>query len=498
MIARVIAAESEPGADAESVAVGASGRIAVIQLLFRTGLVRLIGIGGTAVLARILLPQDFGIFAIVTFLIGVLGPLSDFGLGAALVQQPDRPSDREFATVFTIQLLISVTLTAIVWVIAPLATVVFPTLPIDSEWMIRVTALVLPLVALRSAPGAMMARVLRFGPLALIEVVQQLVYYSVAIVLALFGAGAWSFILALIAHLTVAAVLVNIAWGGRLRIGIDRGAVRRVVSFGAAFQVTNLLLGIRDAVVPVFGGLAGGLSAIGYLQFGLRLGGLAGSIDDVVGRVAFPAFSRLQAEKERLRRAVTATVEMTGLLVALLLGWAISVAPTLIPFLFSERWVPMVPVFQLVAVGTLAFVPAGLVRGLAFASGNGRAVLTASIATVSLLVVLFPTLLIAFGVAGGGLAIAIYAMTQLSAFVFATRKVVRFPWRRLLTIYGLAALAALGSALINDFLAAPLGLIVSGVAYVAVFGLLLLLFERPLLDRGWRVMRGGDHSVDRA
>ena len=72
------------------------------------------------------------------------------------------------------------------------------------------------------------------------------------------------------------------------------------MGFGVSYQVSSILGVAYTALVPVYGGLAGGVAAIGYLNFGQRFGRLLGGVDDIIGRVAFPAFSRLQGDVERM------------------------------------------------------------------------------------------------------------------------------------------------------------------------------------------------------
>ncbi len=475
---------------ASEASVGRRGRIAVFQMAFRTVVIRLITLVATIVLARILSPDDFGTFAVVSLLVNLLAPFADFGLAPALIQQRQPPSQIEQATAFTMQLGVASALAGALWIFAPLARAIAPSLPSDTDWMIRVAALILPLTALRALPIAMMARVLRFGPLAIIEIIQVVAYVATAVTLALAGAGAWSFVVALVAHTVAGAVLPYIVWGWRVHIGFDRAVAARLLAFGVPYQATGILVAGREALIPAFGGLGGGLAAIGYLNFGVRLGRLAGSVDEIVGRVAFPAFSRLQDARERLERALTWAVELTAILLAVLLAWPIAVSPTLLPLVFSEQWRPAVPVFAITAVSTMALVPGNFLRGLGFAAGRGRAMFRWSAATTALAVVLFPLLLLILGVTGGALAFLIYALAQLLANVYATRDVARFPWARMLRPYGLAGLAAAVAAVVNSMLGDLIGLIASGAAFGALFGALLLVFERDQLRRGWEMIRG--------
>ncbi len=490
MIAAVTLLELPDEQQPEVVAVGRSGRTAVIQLIFRTGAIRILSLVGTTILARILLPEDFGTFAVVTLLINLVGPIADFGLGPALIQQAERPTQKQISTVFFLQITIATALMLLVWLLAPFIAGLVSGSTLDLEAMIRVAAIVLPMAAIRSLPAAMMSRVLRFGPLATIEVVQTLVYFVTAIVLALNGYGAWSFVWALIGNFLSGTILVRFAWQGRVTLEFDRVDARRIIKFGIPFQATGLLISSREAMVPLFGGLAGGLAAIGYLNFGFRLGRLAGSVDEVIGRVAFPVFSRLQTDSDRLGRALTWTIETMALMLTFLLSWSIAVAPSLIPFVFTERWRPAVEVFQLVALATFALVPGNFVRGLAFATAQGRAMFNWSAATLILLAVMFPIFLIQFGVAGGGLAFLIYSIVQLVCYVWASRKSTDFPWLRLLRIYGLASVAALMSAVVNAAIGGWIGLVVSGLSFVIAFSVLLVVFERDQLNRAWRLIRG--------
>lgn len=481
---------ADDGVGEEPASLGQRGRVAVFQMMARTVAIRLMALVGTAILARLLLPDDFGTFAVVSLLVNFLAPFVDFGLAPALIQQRHPPTKTEQATAFTLQFVVASLLCAALWLVAPVARAIAPSLPPDIDWMIRVAALVLPITALRALPVAMMSRVLRFGPLATIEVIQVAIYLGTSVVLAVAGAGAWSFIIALLAHSIASSVLPNMVWGWRLRFGFDRGVARRMLGFGVPFQATGILMAGREALVPAFGGLAGGLAAIGYLNFGMRLGRLAGSVDEIVARVAFPAFSRIQDASERLNRALVWGVGLTSLLLVVLLAWPVAVAPTLVPLVFSDQWQAAVPVFQLVAVGTMALAPANFVRGLAFAAGRGRETLIWSAVITVLAVVLFPVLLIAFGVAGGGLAFLTYSIAQLIANVHATRSVASFPWLGMLRIYFLGALAAAAASATNAWLGGVAGLLISGVIFGVVLTALLLAFERDQVRRAWDMIRG--------
>jgi PST family polysaccharide transporter len=269
------------------------------------------------------------------------------------------------------------------------------------------------------------------------------------------------------------------------------------MGFGVTFQATFILAILREALVPVFGGLAGGVSAIGYLNFGQRFGRLLGSVDEIISRVAFPAFSRLQNDAERRTRALVHVVETASVVFGFVMGWAICVAPTLIEVAFSATWLPATPVFQLTAIAVLVTLPTGFMRVVAFSMGMARPIFVWT--TISLVVTfaVFPFLLIAFGLVGGGIGFIVYGAIQLFGFGRATHAYAPFPWLRLVRIYaiaGAAGLCAAGSLLLVPGLA---GLIVSGFVALAAYGLMMLVFERSQIDRSLRLLRG-DVSLESA
>ena len=477
--------------------IGRRGRAAVIQLALRTGLLRIVSLIGTVLLARILAPADFGVFAVIVLLTSVLTPFGDLGLGATLIQRREPPTERDLATVFTAQQIMWLILLAVGWFVAPLIRLAGPGMPPDAEWMIRVAALAVYINQLRSVPVSMMSRVLRFGPLAAIEVVQQIAYAVVAVGLALSGAGAWSFVIALLAQFGLGAALTYVAWGQRPHIGINRASLRGLLGFSVTFQATYILSLFREALVPAFGGLAGGVSAIGYLNFGQRFGRLLGSVDEIISRVAFPAFSRLQGDAGRRALALIHVVETTALAFGFVLCWAIAVAPTLIEVAFSATWLPATPVFQLMSVAVLITLPAGFMRIVAFSMGLARPMLIWTLIPLVITFAVFPFLLISLGLVGGGIGFVVFAALNLAGVQWSTRHLAPFPWLRLLRIYAIATIAALAGAGSLLAISGLAGLVVSGLIALAAYGALLFAFEREQVGRSWRLFRG-DVSLEAA
>ena len=471
--------------------VGRRGRDAVFQLLLRTVVMRAVTLVGTILLARILTVADFGVFAVLLVWVGILAMVGDAGVAASLVQQAREPTREELGTAWVMQQLLWIPFVALVWVLAPLVSHAIPSLGSDFEWQLRVISLSVPLTLLRALPAAMLVRVLRFRALATIEVVQHLVFYGTSITLALAGAGVWTFVAAVVASAGVGAVLVNLFWGRRPGIHFDRAIAVRQLRFGIAFQASNVIAAARDWIVPIFGWLGGGgITAIGHLQFGFRIGQVAATIDEIIGRVTFAAFSRLQGDPRRIARLVTDSVLVAGLAVAGVQVWLAAVAPFLVPFVFGDRWIPAVPVLQFVCLGTLLTVPTRFLRSLVFGQGRSGTGLGLALAVTAAMLVTFPPLVMAFGLAGGGLAFALAAAVGLACHAWAVRATAPFPWLALGWVYLLAAIAGAAAWLVASWLGGVVGLVAATAVYGAVDLLLIYAFARPQLALAIRLLRG--------
>jgi teichuronic acid exporter len=484
--------------------LGQRGSHAALQLAIRSLILRGLTFVGTIVLARLLAPADFGVYGIVAAVITVFTALGDFGLGAALVQQAGEPTPQQLRTVWTVQQLIALTAVAIVWLTAPVVNGVIAGLPDGTPWMLRILSLGLLMSSLRTLPAVMMERELRFGPLAAAEVVQQATFYSVAIVLAIAHAGPWAFVLAGIGQLAIGALVVNLAWRHRPHAGIDRGCLRAMFGFGFAYQGSIIVLTLRDAPLPPLVGLAAGTAAAGLVQFAVRLAMTISTIDELVARIAFPAFSRLQGRPEQQARALDMAILMTGLILIPAQCWIAALAPILVPLVFGSQWTEAVLPLQLICLATLLRFPARYLRQAEFADGATRRGFGMSVVTTVLALSGFELGLLGWGLAGAAAGFLAGSAAGLWASMALARDIAGLSWNRLWLMLGAGLVAGAVSTVslyaagrVLDVPVPPADLLVASGALVAtatgVFAavclLLLGITNGPTLAIGWRLAK---------
>jgi len=133
----------------------------VMVLTVRKFLLKAVNYIGSIILARLLLPEIFGIFAIVSFIITFFGFFSDVGLGAALIQKKEKLSNKDLSVTFTLQQILVVSVTILIWLTAPLFAAKY-NLGLQGVWLLRVFSLSLFLTSLKTIPSILLERKLQF------------------------------------------------------------------------------------------------------------------------------------------------------------------------------------------------------------------------------------------------------------------------------------------------------------------------------------------------
>ncbi|MET0592095.1 MAG: oligosaccharide flippase family protein [Polyangiaceae bacterium] len=379
-------------------------RWGVVILAGRTVLVQLTVLGGQVALARLLDPRDFGVYAIVQFALSFFVLFGDAGLGGGLIQQKTEPSERELSSVFWFQVLMALAVIAVVFTVAGLAPLVWKELPEVGPWLLRALSLQLMLTALRVVPCILMERELQFGKLATLDLALSATFYIAAVGLAWRGWGVWSLILAVVAQGGVGLIVAYILRPFRPMAALDRQFLRGVLRFGVPFQLNYAVGFINGAVTPLYAGAKLGAHSLGLLGWAQNTAYFPLKLVEIVGRVAFPLYSRLQNDKrllgESFGRSVQLCASFTAFFVALFLGMGEKV----ITIVFSEKWMPaLVPLYIYscaIAVGFLT----PLVVAVLESTGRPRLALRLSLCWTALNWVIVPIVGARWGTVGFALA----------------------------------------------------------------------------------------------
>jgi PST family polysaccharide transporter len=301
---------------------------------------RLVTLATTVILARLLVPEDFGLVSLAILAVGVFSLFGDLGFGGAFVLRQDL-DDRGKGTVLTVMLAMSALVGLIVVAVSPLAARVF-----DEP---RLTAVILALSPTLLLGGVtwfhdtLLQRELEFRRRFACRMLQTGLYASTALVLAALGAGVWSLVAGQLAGWAAYTAALVIVAPYRVRPRFDRVAARELLGTGSGFIVQGSLAFVTYNADYFAVGRMLGTTQVGHYTLASRLGELPYyAIADPVAKVTFPAFARMRHRGEDVSGAYCTALRAVAL-AACPLGILLSgAAEPLVELFFGSAWLPMI------------------------------------------------------------------------------------------------------------------------------------------------------------
>jgi O-antigen/teichoic acid export membrane protein len=370
---------------------------------------------GGILLARLLSPLEFGLFAIVTFLLNFLVTFGDVGLAASLVRQAHEPLEEDYQAVFTVQQILVVSVVILFWLAAPWIAAGYH-LPPQDRWVFRLVALSLLCTSFQVIPSARLERHLSFEKLAMVEVAMSFVFYATAVLLAWKGVGTFGFAIAMLVRSLTGALLVNLASPWQIRWRWDWERARLHLKFGVPYQGISVISFLTSGMTPVFIGLLLGAASVGYINWAQMVAGYPGLALMVLQRVYLPAFARLQMHRESLARFVEQVVRATNMFAVPLATLTLVFIEPLTRFVFGQKWLPAVPLFYLLWATNLFVPTATPLLALLNALGHSQTAFKFSLGWMLVTWVLGVPLILAFGTFGFGIACIFVNLTNLLLF----------------------------------------------------------------------------------
>jgi O-antigen/teichoic acid export membrane protein len=330
-----------------------------------------LNVAGSIVLARLLSPSDFGIYAIAMFLIQFLSSFGGTGLACNLIRVPHEPSEEEYSAVFTFQQFGLAILVAALWAASPYVVHMYG-LRNHYVWLFRMTAISLFVTSFMVIPQVRLEREIGFAKLAMVEAWQALVFNATAIGLALMGWGGMSFAAALIARSSAGVLAVYAAEPWRPHWRLDWLSAKPHLSFGFFYQSSQVISLIKDAISPILVGVFAGTIAVGYISWASMLSSYPVVMLMVLQRVYLPAFARLQHDRQQLSKFVEKVILATNALAAPIAVLTLVLVHPITTLIFGGKWSIALPLFYLFWSANLVVPSSVPLQGLLNALGKSR------------------------------------------------------------------------------------------------------------------------------
>lgn len=311
-------------------------------------LCQVVSFGISVVLARILLPSDYGVVAICSMFLILAGIFISGGLGTALVQKKDA-DDLDFCTVFYSGMVLSIVVYSAVFFAAPLIADFFKNEQITS--VIRVLALAMPIGTLSGVQNAFVSRQMIFKKFFYSSLIGTFASGAVGLGMALTGFGVWALVgQNLVSTITNTLVLFCIIeWHPKLRFSYER--FKALFSFGWKMAVINILTTFFYQLKGYVIGYKYSATQLAYYNRGEGLPGiLYNNINGTISDVLFPALSKLQDDKAALRRALSRAMRVSSFFLMPALFGLAAISNNLVIIIFSEKWAASIPFMQVICL----------------------------------------------------------------------------------------------------------------------------------------------------
>lgn len=453
----------------------------VAALTSRMAILQIIAFLGTFLLTVFLEPNIFGIFYVVTAVVSFLRYFSDIGLAAALIQKPDDITEADLKTTFTIQQILVVSIIVIALSFSNLIADFF-NLDKAGFWLFWALIIAFFFSSLKTIPSVILERRLDFNRLVIPEIVETITYYLAAIFLAWKGLGITSFTFAVLARGLSGLIVIYILAPWRPGLRIHPESARKLLSFGAPFQIYSFLALIKDDLMMIFLGKVLPFTQVGYIgwakkwaEYPLRL------VMDSIIKVTFPAYSRLQEHPEELKKAVEKALFFSSLIIfPALLGLALLIKPLVFLIPKYLKWEPALTSFYLFAAASiLASFSSPLINAIN-AIGKIKTSLKLMILWTVLIWILIPILIFKIGFNGVALAQALIGLTVVLT-IWVSKKYISFSfveniWPPLLA----TAIMGLGLWFLLPFLSQSF----FGIFTLIILGVIIYIVSLWLITRG--------------
>ena len=307
----------------------------------------------TVILARLLLPADFGLVAMLALFVGLALVLADGGFSAALIQCRNIDHADE-STVFWCNLAIGGLLTLGLIALAPFIAD-FYQVPVLAP-LARFMSLACLLASAGSIHSTLLTRSLNFQTQAKAGAIAALSSGVVAIAMASRGYGVW----ALAAQAVVmAGVMSAMLWWihpWRPKLVISRASLRKLLSFGGYHLGSSLLETIYLKLYTLLVGRLFGARELGYYSNADNSRMIPGNfLGSLISRVALPMFAAAAGEQTTLRRGIQLSIRGMMLINAPLMLTMAALADPLVEVLFGRQWLLAGPILRVLCLAGLLY-----------------------------------------------------------------------------------------------------------------------------------------------
>lgn len=321
----------------------ASGKLGTLGLSFISNLV----------LARILMPSDFGYIGMLYIFLSISQAFINGGLGSALIQKK-APTHLDYTSVFYWNLVISIFFVIVLFFSAQ-SIANFYRMPLLKN-ILQILSISLIINSFSLVQSVQLQKELRFKELSIRSIITTFIGMIISIPLALKGYGVWSLIFSSLASSLVNVLLLWRISTWRPTFEFSRNALNELFSFGGLILLSTLVETIYTNIQGLIIGKVFSAQSLGYYSQARKLEEVPTiALSSIVNQVSFPVFSKIQDNKSLLLVGVRKNIKAVSFLNFPLMVLLIIIARPLMLILYTQKWEVSILYFQILCFGAMFY-----------------------------------------------------------------------------------------------------------------------------------------------
>lgn len=302
-------------------------------------------------LARILMPEEYGLIALVTVIIAICDVFVTFGFGNALVA--NKNSDNlDFSTCFYFCIGLATIIYVIIFFASPYIALFYNETQLTD--IIRVMGLRIPIAAINSIQHAYVSKHMQFKKFFYATLIGTIISGVISVVMAYLGYGVWALVEQYLGNALIDTVClwIIVGWRPAWQFSLDR--LKAIYSYGWKILIVGLIDTIYSRLRSLVIGKKYSSSDLAYHNrgysfpsFGMRM------IEPTVNSVLFPTLAKCNDNKEQMKHITRRVMQVSTYIISPIMVGLIAIARPLVIVILTRKWLPCVIFLQIGCVANL-------------------------------------------------------------------------------------------------------------------------------------------------
>lgn len=304
-------------------------------------------------LARLLLPEDFGIIGMITIFIAISQSIVDSGFKNALIREKNSTQE-DYSTVFFFNLLLAIFLYLLLFFFSPAISDFFeePKLLL----ILRILSLVIIINAVGLIQRTILVKKIDFKLQTKIGVISSVISGAVAIFLAYWGYGVWSLVIQTLSMQFIQSILLSFWNKWKPTFVFSIASFRRLFGFGWKILISGLIDTVYNNIYYFIIGRYFSAIELGYYTNAQKLRDITSqSITSTIQKVSFPVLSLIQDDDRKLKSGYKKIIRTSVFITFPIMMGLIAVSESFIHLLFGVKWDKSIPYFQILCLAGMIF-----------------------------------------------------------------------------------------------------------------------------------------------